>query len=333
MKSVTLGEFIIENQKDFKYATGELSSILSSIRLASKIVHHEINKAGIAEHILGAVGTENIQGEEQQKLDLYANDVFIKALKNRGVICGIASEEDDDFVAFDGESMNGNYVVAMDPLDGSSNIDVNVSVGTIFSVYRRISPTGTPVILEDFLQPGTEQVAAGYVLYGSSTMLIYTTGNGTNGFTYDSSLGVFYLSHPDMQTIKEGKIFSMNEGNYNKTSQGLRNYIDYTKEIDKATKRPYTARYIGSLVADFHRNLLKGGVYVYPSTVTSLNGKLRLLYECNPLAFIIEQAGGKATDGATRIMELKPSELHQRVPFIVGSSNMVDTIHEFLERN
>lgn len=330
MKSITLGEFIIEKEHDFPYATGELSSILSSIRLASKIVHHEINKAGLAEHILGAVGTENIQGEEQQKLDVYANDVFIKALRNRGVICGIASEEDDDFVAFDGESMNGNYVVAMDPLDGSSNIDVNVSVGTIFSVYRRISPAGEPVILEDFLQPGTEQVAAGYVLYGSSTMLIYTTGNGTNGFTYDSSLGVFYLSHPEMQTNKDGKIFSMNEGNYNKTSQGLRNYIDYTKEIDKATKRPYTARYIGSLVADFHRNLLKGGVYVYPSTDTSPNGKLRLLYECNPLAFVIEQAGGKATDGSKRIMELKPTELHQRVPFIVGSSNMVDKIHDFL---
>lgn len=330
MKSITLGEFIIEKEHDFPYATGELSSILSSIRLASKIVHHEINKAGLAEHILGAVGTENIQGEEQQKLDVYANDVFIKALRNRGVICGIASEEDDDFVAFDGESMNGNYVVAMDPLDGSSNIDVNVSVGTIFSVYRRISPAGEPVILEDFLQPGTEQVAAGYVLYGSSTMLIYTTGNGTNGFTYDSSLGVFYLSHPEMQTNKDGKIFSMNEGNYNKTSQSLRNYIDYTKEIDKATKRPYTARYIGSLVADFHRNLLKGGVYVYPSTDTSPNGKLRLLYECNPLAFVIEQAGGKATDGSKRIMELKPTELHQRVPFIVGSSNMVDKIHDFL---
>jgi fructose-1,6-bisphosphatase I len=333
MKSVTLGEFIIEKQYDFKYATGELSSILSSIRLASKIVHHELNKAGLAEHILGAVGTENIQGEEQQKLDLYANDVFIKALKNREIVCGIASEEDDDFVAFDGESMYGNYVVAMDPLDGSSNIDVNVSVGTIFSVYRRISPAGTPVVLEDFLQPGTEQVAGGYVLYGSSTMLIYTTGNGTNGFTYDSSLGTFYLSHPDMQTSKDGKIFSMNEGNYNRTSQGLRNYIDYTNGIDKATNRPYTARYIGSLVADFHRNLLKGGVYVYPSTDESPKGKLRLLYECNPLAFIIEQAGGKATDGEKRIMELKPTELHQRVPFIVGSSNMVDTIHEFIKEN
>lgn len=331
MKSITLGEFIVENQQHFKYSTGELTSILSSIRLATKIVHHEINKAGLAKHILGAVGTENVQGEEQQKLDLYANDVFIKALKNRGIVCGIASEEDDDFVAFEGSSMNGNYVVAMDPLDGSSNIDVNVSVGTIFSVYRRISKPGTPVTLEDFLQPGTEQVAAGYVLYGSSTMLIYTTGNGSNGFTYDSSLGLFYLSHPNMQTSKNGKIISMNEGNYNRTSQGLRNYLDYTKEIDKATKRPYTARYIGSLVADFHRNLLKGGVYVYPSTDNSPNGKLRLLYECNPLAFIIEQAGGKATDGKNRIMEIKPTELHQRVPYIVGSSNMVDEIHGFLE--
>ncbi|MEZ7900693.1 MAG: class 1 fructose-bisphosphatase [Flavobacteriales bacterium] len=332
MQSITLGEFIIENQQHFKYSTGELSSILSSIRLASKIVHHEINKAGLAKHILGAVGTENIQGEEQQKLDLYANDVFIKALKNRGIICGIASEEDDDFIAFDGDSMKGNYIVAMDPLDGSSNIDVNVSVGTIFSIYRRISPAGTPVTLEDFLQPGTEQVAAGYVLYGSSTMLIYTTGNGTNGFTYDSSLGVFYLSHPDMKTSKDGKIFSMNEGNYNRTSQGLRDYIDYTKEVDDFSNRPYTARYIGSLVADFHRNLLKGGVYVYPSTDNAPKGKLRLLYECNPLAFVIEQAGGKATDGKNRIMELKPTELHQRVPYVIGSSNMVDKVHSFMNK-
>ena len=331
MKSITLGEFIIEKQQDFKFASGELSSILSSIRLASKIVHKEVNKAGLAEHILGAVGTENIQGEEQQKLDVYANNVFISALKNRGVVCGIASEEDDDFVAFDGDSQNGSYVVAMDPLDGSSNIDVNVSIGTIFSVYRRISPEGTPVTLEDFLQPGTEQVAGGYVLYGSSTMLVYTTGNGVNGFTYDASLGVFYLSHPDMETSKDGKIFSMNEGNYNRTSQGLRNYIDFSKEIDKASNRPYTARYIGSLVADFHRNLIKGGVYVYPSTDTAPNGKLRLLYECNPLAFIIEQAGGKATDGENRIMELKPTELHQRVPYYVGSSNMVDEIEGFLK--
>ena len=332
MQSITLGEFIIEKEHDFQYSTGELSSILSSIRLASKIVHHEINKAGLAKHILGAVGTENIQGEEQQKLDLYANDVFIKALKNRGIICGIASEEDDDFIAFDGDSMKGNYIVAMDPLDGSSNIDVNVSVGTIFSIYRRISPAGTPVTLEDFLQPGTEQVAAGYVLYGSSTMLIYTTGNGTNGFTYDSSLGVFYLSHPDMKTSKDGKIFSMNEGNYNRTSQGLRDYIDYTKEVDDSSNRPYTARYIGSLVADFHRNLLKGGVYVYPSTDNAPKGKLRLLYECNPLAFVIEQAGGKATDGKNRIMELKPTELHQRVPYVIGSSNMVDKVHSFMNK-
>ncbi|MGK0436259.1 MAG: fructose-1,6-bisphosphatase I [Flavobacteriales bacterium] len=202
----------------------------------------------------------------------------------------------------------------------------------MFSIYRRISPAGTPVTLEDFLQPGTEQVAAGYVLYGSSTMLIYTTGNGTNGFTYDSSLGVFYLSHPDMKTSKDGKIFSMNEGNYNRTSQGLRDYIDYTKEVDDSSNRPYTARYIGSLVADFHRNLLKGGVYVYPSTDNAPKGKLRLLYECNPLAFVIEQAGGKATDGKNRIMELKPTELHQRVPYVIGSSNMVDKVHSFMNK-
>jgi len=331
MKSITLGEFIIEKQHDFKFASGELSSILSSIRLASKIVHKEVNKAGLATHILGASGSTNIQDEEQQKLDVYANDVFISALKNRGIVCGIASEEDDDFVGFEGVSQDGHYVVAMDPLDGSSNIDVNVSIGTIFSVYRRISPAGTPVTLEDFLQPGTEQVAGGYVLYGSSTMLVYTTGNGVNGFTYDTSLGVFYLSHADMKTPKDGTIFSMNEGNYNRCSQGLRDYIDFSKEIDKPTNRPYTARYIGSLVADFHRNLIKGGVYVYPKTDIAPTGKLRLLYECNPLAFVIEQAGGKATDGKNRIMELKPTELHQRVPYYVGSENMVDEIEGFLK--
>lgn len=327
----TLGEFIIENQADFKYATGELSRILSSIRLAAKIVQREVNKAGLAQHILGAVGSENVQGEQQQKLDVFANNVFLNALSNRGVVCGVASEEDEDFIAFDSEeSNNGNYVVAMDPLDGSSNIDVNVSIGTIFAVYRRISKPGTPVTKDDFLQPGTEQVAAGYVVYGSSTMLVYTTGNGVHGFTFDPSIGVFYLSHPNMEIPKDGTIFSMNEGNFHKSPKGIREYIKYCQEIDPSTKRPYSARYIGSLVADFHRNLIKGGVYIYPQTNSSPNGKLRLLYECNPLAFLIEQAGGKASDGTQRIMEIKPTSLHQRVPYIVGSTNMVNKIEEFI---
>lgn len=334
MSSTTLGEFIIENQKDFKYATGELSRILSSIRLAAKIVQREVNKAGLAQHILGAVGNENVQGEQQQKLDVYANNVFLNALSNRGVVCGVASEENENFITFNSEeAKNGNYVVTMDPLDGSSNIDVNVSIGTIFSVYRRISPTGSSATLEDFLQSGTEQVAAGYVIYGSSTMLVYTTGNGVHGFTFDPSIGVFYLSHPNMATPKSGKIFSMNEGNFHKSPKGIREYIKFCQEIDPDTKRPYSARYIGSLVADFHRNLLKGGVYIYPQTVSAPNGKLRLLYECNPLAFLIEQAGGKASNGTKRIMEIKPTELHQRVPFIVGSVEMVDKVESFLVEN
>lgn len=334
MSTITLGEFIIENQGDFKYATGELSRILSSIRLAAKIVQREVNKAGLAQHILGAVGNQNVQGEEQQKLDVYADNVFINALSNRGVVCGVASEENEDYIAFDSnESMDGNYVVAIDPLDGSSNIDVNVSIGTIFSVYRRKTKPGTPAQLEDFLQPGTEQVAAGYVVYGSSTMLVYTTGNGVHGFTFDPSIGVFYLSHPNMMTPDDGKIFSMNEGNFHKSPRGVREYIKYCQEIDPSTNRPFSARYIGSLVADFHRNLIKGGVYIYPQTSSSPNGKLRLLYECNPLAFLIEQAGGKATDGVKRIMEITPTELHQRVPYVVGSIKMVERVEQFIQEN
>jgi len=331
-KLTTLGEFIIERQQDFPYATGELSGILSAIRLASKIVHREVNKAGLIDDILGAVGTENIQGEEQQKLDVFADEKFINALKARGEVCGIASEENDDFIAFEDEKcLEGKYIISMDPLDGSSNIDVNVSIGTIFSVYRRVSPTGQKAELRDFLQPGTAQVAAGYVIYGSSTMLVYTTGNGLNGFTFDPSIGVFCLSHPDMISPKEGKIYSVNEGHYNHFSKGIQAYIEYCKSSDD-NKKSYSARYIGSLVADFHRNLIKGGIYLYPATQSAPSGKLRLLYECNPLAFMIEQAGGTATTGNQRIMEIVPTELHQRVPYIVGSSNMVEKAQEFLER-
>ncbi|ORT48193.1 fructose 1,6-bisphosphatase [Vibrio sp. qd031] len=327
----TLGEFVVEKQQDFPHATGELSSLFASIRLAAKVVNREINKAGLAD-ITGAVGSENVQGEAQQKLDLYANDKFKAALEARGQVCGIASEEEDEAVYFDRDSnANAKYVVLMDPLDGSSNIDVNVSVGTIFSIYRRISPVGTPPTEEDFLQPGTEQVAAGYVIYGSSTMLVYTTGNGVHGFTYDPSIGVFCLSHESMMIPKDGNIYSVNEGNYIKFPVGVKKYIKYCQENEPDDGRPYTSRYIGSLVADFHRNLLKGGLYLYPSTASYPNGKLRLLYECNPMAFLIEQAGGLASDGNTRIMELKPTELHQRVPFFVGSSNMVEKLEQFLK--
>lgn len=328
---ITLGEFIVAKQHDFPHASGELSSLIGSIKLAAKIVNREINKAGLVD-ITGASGDENIQGEQQQKLDIYANDKFKAALENRDQVCGVASEEEDEAVAFNKElNKNAKYVVLMDPLDGSSNIDVNVSVGTIFSIYRRISPIGSSATEEDFLQPGNKQVAAGYIIYGSSTMLVYTTGNGVHGFTYDPSLGVFCLSHEDMKIPQDGNIYSINEGNYIRFPEGVKQYLKYCQEIKPAENRPYTSRYIGSLVADFHRNLLKGGIYLYPSTQAYPNGKLRLLYECNPMAMLIEEAGGKATSGEERILDITPTELHQRVPFFVGSINMVDKVQNFLD--
>lgn len=332
IRHTTLGEFIIENQKDFPYAKGELSALLSSIRLAGKMVNQEINKAGLA-NILGAAGGENIQGEDQQKLDVMANDLFISTLRNRGEICGIGSEEMEDFISFNQDiHKEAKYVVLIDPLDGSSNIDVNVSVGTIFSIYRRISPIGSRATLEDFLQPGNKQVAAGYLVYGTSTMLVFTTGNGVNGFTYDPGIGSFFLSHPKMKVSEDGKIYSINEGNYIHFPEGVKQYIKWCQELNVEDGRPLTSRYIGSLVADFHRNLLKGGIYIYPKGTKAPNGKLRLLYECNPMAFLIEQAGGKATDGYTRIMDLEPQELHQRVPFFCGSKNMVEKAEGFMQK-
>lgn len=329
-RHITLGEFIIQNQKDFPYAKGELSALLSSIRLAGKMVNQEINKAGLA-NIIGAAGVENVQGEAQQKLDVLANDMFISTLRKRGEICGLASEEMEEHIVFNDDiHSNARYVVLIDPLDGSSNIDVNVSVGTIFSIFRRVSEPGTPVTLEDFLQPGHKQVAAGYLVYGTSTMLVYTTGNGVHGFTYDPGIGSFFLSHPNMRVKENGKIYSINEGNYVHMPEGVKKYIKWCQELDPATNRPLTSRYIGSLVADFHRNLLKGGIYIYPKGTKAPKGKLRLLYECNPMAFLIEQAGGKASDGHTRIMDILPTELHERVPFFCGSSEMVDQAEAFL---
>jgi fructose-1,6-bisphosphatase I len=331
-KNKTLGEFIIENQASFKYTSGELSRLINSIRLAAKVVNHEVNKAGLVD-IIGAAGDTNIQGEDQQKLDVYANEKFIQTLKNRNIVCGIASEEEDDFISINSQDENhqNKYIVLIDPLDGSSNIDVNVSVGTIFSIYRRVSPVGTPVTLDDFLQKGDQQVAAGYIVYGTSTMLVYTTGDGVNGFTLNPAIGTFYLSHPKMEFPANGHIYSVNEGNYIHFPQGIKDYIKYCQMEEG--DRPYTSRYIGSLVSDFHRNMIKGGIYLYPKSSKTSNGKLRLLYECNPMAFLAEQAKGKASDGFTRIMDIEPTELHQRVPFICGSKNMVEKAEEFMRNS
>lgn len=327
----TLNEFILERQSDYTFATGELTRLLNDIGVAAKIINKEVRRAGL-NNILGKAGSENIQGEDQQKLDVYADKQFINAFKYGGEVCGIASEENDDFMPFDNEtSQKGKYVVAFDPLDGSSNIDVNVSIGTIFSIYRRVSATG-PAILEDFLQPGNKQVAAGYVIYGSSTMLVYTTGNGVNGFTLEPSIGEFCLSHPDIKTPEDGRLYSFNEGNYNTFSKGLQKYCDWVKEEDPATGRPYSCRYIASMVADIHRNLIKGGVFCYPATQGSPNGKLRLLYECNPMAFIVEQAGGIASTGYQRIMDIQPESLHQRVPALMGSIKMVQKVLEMIDQ-
>ncbi|CAM4178285.1 class 1 fructose-bisphosphatase [Zobellia nedashkovskayae] len=330
-KNQTLGEFIIENQDSFQYSSGELSKLINAIRLAAKVVNHEVNKAGLVD-ILGKAGETNIQGEDQQKLDVFANEKFINTLANREIVCGIASEEEDDFITINSndERHQNKYVVLIDPLDGSSNVDVNVSVGTIFSIYRRVTPVGTPVTLEDFLQPGNQQVAAGYVVYGTSTMLVYTTGDGVNGFTLNPAIGTFYLSHPNMQFPEDGTIYSVNEGKYRHFHQGVKDYIKYCQE--EVEDRPYTSRYIGSLVSDFHRNMIKGGIYMYPKSSVTQEGKLRLLYECNPMAFLAEQANGLATGGRTRIMDIKPTELHQRVPFFCGSKNMVNKLQEFLEK-
>ncbi len=331
-KITTLSEFIIERQADFPYASGDLSRLLSDIGIASKIVNQQVNKAGLGD-ILGAQGSTNVQGEDQQKLDVYADETFIRAFRNGGMVCGIGSEENDKYVAFEKPMCKkGKYVVLFDPLDGSSNIDVNVSIGTIFSIFRRTSSVGDRADVNDFLQKGIKQVAAGYVIYGSSTMLVYTTGYGVNGFTLEPSIGEFCLSHPSMKIPEDGNVYSINEGHLNSMGEGVRAYVDYCKAKDSKTQRPYTARYIGSLVADFHRNLIKGGIYIYPATKKAPDGKLRLLYECSPLAFIVEQAGGKASDGFDRIMDIQPTELHQRVPYFIGSTKMVEKAEAFMRK-
>ena len=328
-KNQTLGEFIIKNQTSFKYSSGELSSLINSIRLAAKVVNHEVNKAGLVD-IIGITGNENIQSEKQQKLDVYANEKFINTLINRNIVCGIASEEEETFISINSNDKNNQnkYVVLIDPLDGSSNIDVNVSVGTIFSIYRRKSKIGAEVSIDDFLQSGRFQVAAGYIIYGTSTMLVYTTGNGVNGFTLNPAIGTFYHSNSNLKIPKEGTIYSINEGNYLQFPKFVKKYLKFCQE--EKDDRPYTSRYIGSLVSDFHRNMIKGGIFLYPETSKNQKGKLRLLYECNPIAFICEQAGGLATNGNINILDINPKELHQRTPFYCGSKKMVQQLQKFI---
>lgn len=327
----TLNDFITIKQKDFPFAKGELSSLLSHIGTAAKMVNKKINKAGLVD-VIGNSGTINIQGENQQKLDAYADEVFTNALLSSGECCGVATEENEHEIAFtESFAANAKYIVCMDPLDGSSNIDYNVSVGSIFSIYLRKTPRGQKVNISDFLQQGSMQVAAGYIVYGSSTMLVYTTGKGVNGFTLDPSIGEFCLSHPDIRSPENGFIYSVNEGNYVHFPEGIKKYITFCQEEEESSGRPYSSRYVGSMVSDFHRNLLKGGIFLYPQTLNSPEGKLRLVYECNPIAFIAEQAGGKATDGFQSILDIKPSALHQRSPFYAGSGNMVEKVIEFLK--
>lgn len=327
---LTLDEFTIQQMRDFPQATGELAGLLRDIGLAAKRVNVEVNKAGLVD-ILGDTDEINVQGEEVKKLDVYANNQFMGVLRH-GISCaGIASEELEDIVVFNDEvSNNSKYVCLFDPLDGSSNIDVNVSIGTIFSVYRRVSEVGKPAQLEDFLQPGTQQVAAGYVIYGSSTILVYATRRGVNGFTLDPSIGEFSLSHPGITCPDTGKIYSVNHGNFFEYDENVRKYIDRCQRKTKTDGGPYTQRYIGSMVADVHRNLIKGGIFMYPGTTSKPSGKLRLMYECNPFAYIVEKAGGRATNGIKRILEIQPEQLHQRTPLFIGSGKMMDELESCL---
>jgi len=328
----TLVQFINEQQAEYPSATGDLTRLLNDIGIAAKIVNREIRRAGLAD-INGYFGSTNIQGEEQKKLDVFANEQFINALKHGGQCAALASEENEDMIIFGNRySMNGKYVVAFDPVDGSSNIEVNIPIGTIFSIYKRISPIGSSAGIEDLLQPGNNLVAAGYVMYGSSTMLVYTTGHGVNGFTYDATVGLFFLSHPNMKIPENGSTYSINEASYNSFPEGVKKYIKYCQEADKSTNRPYSTRYVGSLVADVHRNMMRGGIFVYPGNLKNPSGKLRLLYECIPMGFIVEQAGGKASNGFHRIMDIDPYDLHQRSPLFIGSWDMVIKAEEFMKQ-
>src|SRR3990170_3219780 len=331
LKFMTLGRHIIEGEEMHPEATGELSKLLSDLSLAAKVISLEVNKAGLAD-ILGFTGDSNVHGEQVKKLDVYAHDMLIRAMDHGGHLCVMASEEEEDIIHIPPKYKIGKYVLLFDPLDGSSNIDANVSIGTIFSIYGRVSPDGKPGTLNDCLQKGLDQVAAGYIIYGSSTIFVYSAGHGAHGFTLDPSFGEFLLSHENIRTPKKSKIYSINEGNYLYWHPGLKKYIKHLQEEDKATDRPYSSRYIGSMVADIHRNLLYGGIFMYPADSRNPNGKLRLMYECNPMAFIVEAAGGRATDGKKRLLEIQPESLHQRIPIFIGSEDNVKLVEEFMKK-
>ena len=329
MNFQTLARHIINQERKHPEATGELSNLLHDLSLAAKVISLEVNKAGLVD-ILGFTGDNNVHGEQVKKLDMYAHDMMVRAMDHGGHLCAMASEEEENIIHIPPHFNIGKYDLLFDPLDGSSNIDANVSIGTIFSIYKRISPDNQPGTTEDCLQPGHQQVAAGYVIYGSSTMMVYTAGNGTHGFTLDPAFGEFILSHKNIQTPKKAKIYSINEGNYLYWHPGLKKYIKYLQDEDEATDRPYSSRYIGSMVADIHRNLLYGGIFMYPADSRNPNGKLRLMYECNPMAFIIEQAGGRASNGKQRMLDIQPQKLHQRVPIYIGSEEDVKMVEKFM---
>src|SRR5262245_41291403 len=328
-RSVSLSQFILQQERMHPEASGEFTNVLSDIALAAKMINREVVRAGLVD-ILGYTGNENVHGEKVQKLDQFAHEVIYRVLGSTGQLAVLASEEDEDIIHVPEGSPVGKYVVNFDPLDGSSNINANVNIGTIFSILPRLTRKGSGC-LEDVLQAGRRQLASGYVMYGSSTMLVYTTGAGVHGFTFEPSLGEFLLSHPNITTPERGRIYSVNEGNYFKWHEGMKRYIDWLKMEDESSGRPYSSRYVGSLVADFHRNLLYGGIFLYPGDVKNPNGKLRVLYEAAPLAFIAEQAGGAASDGAKRIMDLAPSSLHQRTPLFLGSKHDVFECEQFLQ--
>lgn len=331
VKFMTLARHIIEGERMHPEATGELSDLLHDLSLAAKVISLEVNKAGLID-IIGFTGSENVHGEKVKKLDILAHEMLVKAMDHGGHLCAMASEEEEDIIHIPSQFNVGKYVLLFDPLDGSSNIDANINIGTIFSIFKRKSPEGTRGTLADCLQKGIEQVAAGYVVYGSSTMLVYSTGHGVHGFTLDPSFGEFILSHEDIKIPEKGKIYSINEGNYLYWHPGLKKYIKYLQREDKETNRPYSGRYIGSMVADIHRTLLYGGIFMYPSDSRSPNGKLRLMYECNPMAYLVEAAGGRAINGKQRILEVQPSSLHQRVPIYIGSPYDVTVVEDFLKK-